>query len=121
MHHCDVEDTLKAGGLRRTAKRHRLLELFGQKRAWTVSQLHRHLNSGDLSTVYRNIQELQAKRIIDRVPLRGEEASYELASLPHHAHLLCAKCHEAECVPCPVKLRTAHNLEMSGLCSACRA
>ena len=121
MHRCHIEKTLKAGGLRRTAKRHRLLELFEQKRAWSVAQLHRRLGAGDLSTVYRNVQELQAKGLIDRVRLSGEEAFYELASLPHHAHLVCSRCSRAECVPCPVRIEAAHSLEMAGLCSDCRS
>ena len=118
--HCAIEETMTLSGLRRTDKRHRLLELLAEKWAWSVAELHRALGRGDLSTVYRNVQDLLAKSVIRQVPLPGEEARYELASLPHHAHLVCANCDRAECVPCPVRLRADHSLEMKGLCSLCR-
>jgi Fur family ferric uptake transcriptional regulator len=119
-HHCHIEKTLKAGGLRQTKKRHRLLAYFQEKRAWSAAELHHRLGGGHLSTIYRNIHDLLKNGIISEVQLRGEEARYELAQAPHHAHLVCRRCSRAECVPCPVRTQTDHSLEMRGLCSLCQ-
>lgn len=119
-HHCQIENTLKAGGLRQTKKRHRLLSFFVEKRAWSAAELHRRLGGGHLSTVYRNLRSLVNNGLISEVRLRGEEARYEIARAPHHAHLICQRCRRAECIPCPVRTQTEHTLEMRGLCSACR-
>jgi Fur family ferric uptake transcriptional regulator len=120
MKGCRIEKLLEANELRRTKWRYLIMALFCQKRAWSVAELHRRLDAADLSTVYRNVHDLLRHNIISRVSLRGEEARYELSSLPHHAHLICQKCGRADCVPCPVKLHSEHRLEMSGLCPACR-
>jgi len=120
MHQCQIEGILSSHGLRRTRSRHRLLELFARPRAWSVAELHRQLGDADLSTVYRNVHFLRRKGIIDGVPLHGGQARFELARTRHHAHLVCERCHRAECVPCPVRAKSDHYFELRGLCSVCR-
>ncbi len=120
MHRCELENLMEDRGLRKTRQRHRLLELIGERRAWSVAELHHRLKAADLSTVYRNVQELLKKGVLSEVRLRGAEVRYEPAGLGHHAHLICGRCRRAECVPCPVDLRSEHHLELNGLCSACR-
>ncbi len=120
MHSCSIENTLKAAGLRRTEKRHRLLTLFRRRRAWSVAELHRQLPGADLSTVYRNVDFLLRKGLVTSVPLRGGEARFELSRTPHHAHLVCSRCGRAECIPCPVRIKSDHYFEQRGLCSACQ-
>jgi len=121
MHRCAIEKTLHSSGLRRTAKRHRLLELFRKPRAWSVAELHRQLPGADLSTIYRNVDFLRRKGILETVPLRGGQTRFELAQAPHHAHLVCDRCRCAECIPCPVRTKDDHYFERRGLCSRCGA
>jgi len=118
----DIEKHLKISGLRRTKDRQQLLVLFAEKRTWTVAELHRRLGTADLSTVYRNVQKLLAAGVLNMAHLHDNQAHYEMAQRPHHAHLICNRCRAAQCVPCPVKgLDAEHLLEMRGLCPACRA
>ena len=119
MHRCAIEKTLKSSGLRLTQKRHRLLSLFRRRQAWSIAELHRQLSGADLSTVYRNVDFLLRKGIVENVPLRGGQSRFELARTPHHAHLVCDRCQRAECIPCPVKAKTDHYFEQRGLCSVC--
>ena len=118
-HPAAKKKNVKVRGLRRTARRSRLLQFFDEGRAWTAAELHRRLASSDLSTVYRNLHRLADKGVIIEVALSGGEARFESAKRPHHAHLLCARCGRAECVPCPADIATEHRLELRGLCSAC--
>ena len=108
-------------GLRTTAARRRLLEIFTADRAWTAVQTARRLGTADLSTVYRNMHLLTDRRILAVAPISGEETYFELAGRPHHEHLICEKCGEGVCVPCPLKgNRRRHRLEFYGFCPTCR-
>ncbi len=120
MHRCELDNLMDDRGLRKTRQRHRLLELIGEPRAWTAAELHERLKAANLSTVYRNVQELLRKGVLREVRLSGVEVRYEPADRRHHAHLVCGRCRRAECVPCPVRLSQDHHLELNGLCSACR-
>lgn len=116
-----LKTDLKNSGLRLTKDRARILDFFVQKRTWTVPELHRRLKTTDLSTVYRNVQKLAEAGLLTVAHLHDRQPHYELARRSHHAHLVCARCHAAECVPCPVEhLPTKHELELKGVCSACR-
>lgn len=119
MHHCEVERDLGERGLRITKDRHAILKLFADRRAWTAAQIHKQLRGADLSTVYRNIRALEASGALAAAHVRGDEAYYELADLPHHDHLLCERCAAAECIPCPARKLATHRLELLGLCGAC--
>ncbi|OGL73939.1 hypothetical protein A3C96_02700 [Candidatus Uhrbacteria bacterium RIFCSPHIGHO2_02_FULL_60_10] len=114
-------DRLRARGLRQTKDRHELLNLFAQKRAWTVAELHRRLADANLSTVYRNIQKMTAVGLIRPIGQTGAEARFELSDRPHHAHLNCDRCAATACIPCPIDNLTAdHTLEMRGRCEECK-
>ena len=46
----------------------------------------------DRVTVFRNINLLVKKRLIDKVEFNEGKYRYEIASLPHHHHLVCTDC-----------------------------
>ncbi len=118
----DVDRHLKDSGLRRTKDRQQMLVLFAENRTWTVAELHRRIGTANLSTVYRNVQKLLAAGVLKTAHLHDNQAHYELAQRPHHAHLICDRCQAARCVPCPIKgMEAEHVLEMRGLCSTCRS
>jgi Fur family transcriptional regulator, ferric uptake regulator len=92
----EVLDLLRANGGRITSSRRILLE--------TLFQTDAHLNAEDLaqavqarapdihiSTVYRNLDELQRLGVISHSHLGHGPATYQLAS-DAHAHFICEEC-----------------------------
>lgn len=120
MHSCHIEEALGKRGLRKTADRHRILELFEETRTWTASEIAKRVRGADLSTVYRNLQTLCAEALIVATHSHDGEARYEAAGRPHHDHVTCAKCDTLSCIPCPVPKLPTHNLELAGVCDSCR-
>jgi Fur family ferric uptake transcriptional regulator len=114
------QEILSEHGLRSTADRKRILSLFMNDRAWSVSQLHDSLKDIDLSTVYRNVNALTEKGILSETPVKGKESRFELNGKDHHAHRVCESCEGVFCVPCPLTgTRDRHNLEIYTRCSGC--
>jgi len=52
----------------------------------------------NLSTIYRNLEELERLRVVDRTHLGHGPATYHLASAAH-GHLVCEKCGSMSEVP----------------------
>lgn len=52
----------------------------------------------NLSTIYRNLEELERLRVVDRTHLGHGPATYHLASAAH-GHLVCEKCGSMTEVP----------------------
>lgn len=119
MHDCHINKTLVERGLRRTSDRHRLMKLFEQPRAWTVSELARRMRGVTLSTVYRNIHALQRSGLIGMVTQDDQQSRFESIGRPHHDHLSCARCGGLFCVPCPIPRLATHTLRITGFCEAC--
>lgn len=94
-----VEEALamvRAAGGRATASRRILLEiLFGSEGHLSAEELGRQVQARapevHLSTIYRNLDELQRLGILSHSHIGHGAASYLLASLAH-AHFICAEC-----------------------------
>jgi Fur family transcriptional regulator, ferric uptake regulator len=94
-----VEEVLalvRARGGRATASRRILLEvLFEADEHLTAEELTRAVQSRapdvHLSTIYRNLEDLQDLGVIAHTHLGHGPATYQLASLAH-AHFLCESC-----------------------------
>jgi Fur family ferric uptake transcriptional regulator len=92
----EVLDLLRAKGGRVTTARRQLLEaLFEASTHATAEDLAAtvHARSPDvhLSTIYRNLDELERLGVIVHTHLGHGPASYHLASAPH-GHLVCEVC-----------------------------
>ena len=104
----------------------------------TVEQLARNVNilhddhTHDLSTIYRNVESLQAVGIIRRVEFGDGAARYELNE-GHNHYVRCVKCGQTDAIgTCDLdKLTqhverrlgyavTGHHLHLTGLCRRCR-
>jgi Fur family transcriptional regulator, ferric uptake regulator len=85
-----------------------------------------------LSTVYRNLEELERLGVIDSTRLRDGPATYHLASAAH-GHLVCEKCGSMTEVPDDMfrdlisSARTRygfainpHRFAMTGRCASCQ-
>lgn len=94
-----VEDVLalvRSKGGRATASRRILLEvLFEAPEHLTAEELTRAVQERapdvHLSTVYRNLEELEELGVVAHTHLGHGPATYQLASLAH-AHFLCEHC-----------------------------
>jgi Fur family transcriptional regulator, ferric uptake regulator len=94
-----IEDVLtivrQHGGRATPARRLLLQALFGSKEHRSAEELaaevRTHAPDVHLSTVYRNLEELERLGIIDSTRLGDGPATYHLASAAH-GHLVCEKC-----------------------------
>ena len=87
----------------------------------------------DEATVYRILKAFVESNILNRIELQEGKWRYELASLPHHHHIICTNCRAIEDIPnCKMKSIENllhnntkfkvkdHRLEFYGLCPDCR-
>ena len=101
-----IEDVLalvrKQGGRATPARRLLLQALFESRDHRSAEELaakvHSHAPDVHLSTVYRNLEELERLGVIDSTRLGEGRATYHLASAAH-GHLVCEKCGSMTEVP----------------------
>lgn len=89
--------------------------------------------SANLSTVYRTLDLMESKGLLDKCVMSDGRARYQLILEGHKHHITCTSCHKS--VPiniCPLenlerdvgnKMNfdiTGHRLELYGLCPKCR-
>ena len=87
-----------------------------------------------LSTVYRSVQVLADKGLVDVIRHGDGEARYRMCSPGHHHHLVCRSCGAAVELEAAAIERWAsgaaaahgfadisHNVELFGLCGRCSA
>lgn len=84
-------------------------------------------------TLYREIEFLKEKYVIQEVHFGTEEAFYESTEREHHHHMVCIKCKKIKDVPFEEELeqveekiykkmgysRHRHSIEFFGLCKKC--
>ena len=101
-----IDDVLarlrEQGGRATTARRLLLGALVASNGHRTAEELAAHvrLRAPDinLSTVYRNLDELERLKVVDRTHLGSGPATYHLASAAH-GHLVCERCGKITEVP----------------------
>jgi Fur family ferric uptake transcriptional regulator len=95
-------DDLKSTGLKVTAPRLKILELFqkGSQRHMTAEDVYRQLilqkMEIGLATVYRVLMQFEQADILKRSHFESERAVYELNEGEHHDHLVCLDCGRVE-------------------------
>jgi Fur family ferric uptake transcriptional regulator len=93
---------LRSTGLKVTAPRLRVLELFqtSTERHLTAEDVYRHfLADGTdigLATVYRVLTQFEQAGLLMRHHFEGGKAVYELNEGKHHDHLVCLQCGHVE-------------------------
>jgi Fur family transcriptional regulator, ferric uptake regulator len=136
----EVEDVLalvRLNGGRATPARRLLLQaLFGSREHRSAEELaaevHAQAPDVHLSTIYRNLEELERLGIIDSTRLGAGPATYHLASSAH-GHLVCEGCGSMIEVPDEIftdLVRVAradygfainpHRFAVTGRCAACQ-
>jgi len=104
-HHCDYSGLLEESGLGYTTNRHRVLEVIGDNsRPLSAQQIFDTLNRTDninRVTVYRILDLLLEKGLVDRISGGGRSFVYGLApnaNHPAHPHFYCKACGRLECL-----------------------
>ena len=85
------------GGRVTSARRLLLVALFANREHRSAEELAAEVQAQApdvaLSTIYRNLEELERLGVIDRTPLGRGPAAYHLASSAHgHGHFVCENC-----------------------------
>lgn len=135
-----VEDVLallrQRGGRATPARRLLLNALFASTRHRSAEDLaaevHTHAPDVNMSTIYRNLDELERLGIIDSTRLGSGPATYHLATAAH-GHLACEQCGTMTEVPDELfatLIRAAdasygfainpHRFAVTGRCANCR-
>ncbi len=98
----DTLDELKSTGLKATAPRLKILEIFqnAEQRHMTAEDVYRlllgeHSDIG-LATVYRVLTQFEQAGILSRNHFEAGKAVYELRDEQHHDHLVCLDCGHVE-------------------------
>lgn len=124
------------GGRATSARRLLLQALVGSREHLSAEELaaevRAHAPDVHLSTVYRNLEELERLGVVDSTRLGDGPATYHLSSSPH-GHLVCEKCGSMTEVPDAmfrdlvrsVRARygfaiNPHRLAVMGYCAACQ-
>jgi Fur family ferric uptake transcriptional regulator len=95
-------DELKSTGLKATAPRLKILEVFhrGDQRHMTAEDVYRVLLTENsdigLATVYRVLMQFEQADILIRSHFESGKAVYELNEGTHHDHLVCLDCGRVE-------------------------
>nr|CRH04535.1 Ferric uptake regulation protein [Candidatus Magnetococcus massalia] len=97
-----IDRELKSAGLKATAPRRRILELFQKKPEshWSAEDVYREMmEQGDdvgLATVYRVLTQFEQAGLLVRHNFDQGKAVFELNSDGHHDHLVCLDCGHVE-------------------------
>ncbi|HEY5561287.1 MAG TPA: Fur family transcriptional regulator [Clostridiaceae bacterium] len=86
----------------------------------------------DLSTVYRTLELLEEKSLVDKFDLGGGMNSFIIKKLGHKHTVECSKCHRELEIDCPmnqidelIRNKTGftpieHELNIKGICEQCK-
>jgi Fur family ferric uptake transcriptional regulator len=104
-HHCNYSKLLENSGLGYTLNRHRVLEVVGNSSSpLSAQQIFDTLSRTDdinRVTVYRILDLLVEKSLVDRISGGGRSFLYGLApneNHPAHPHFYCKSCGNLECL-----------------------
>ena len=104
-HHCNYLSLLEESGLGHTPNRQRVLEVIGNNNgALSAQQIFDTLSRTDninRVTVYRILDLLVEKGLVDRISGGGRSFVYGLApneNHPAHPHFYCKSCGNLECL-----------------------
>lgn len=136
----DYKELLKREGLKNTKHRNSVLDILENSEQPVTAEciflkLKEENVSINLSTVYRVLEKLYEKRLINKTNITDEsKALYEINHMEHKHHLVCVGCKKMFSVDeCPIeeyektlqkKLGfdiTGHKLEIYGYCRDCKA
>ena len=130
---------LKQHGLRNTAFRQRVLEVFINKKEMALSnpQIENDLTDYDRITLYRTLKSFEQAGIIHQAIDGSNDSKYALCSddcdvhdhHDDHAHFLCSNCNVTTCLDHvltePISMPAGYSIEkmhlaITGVCPDCK-
>jgi Fe2+ or Zn2+ uptake regulation protein len=138
--HRTIESRLQREGQRYTGRRRRLVDILARAGSpLAIPEIVRRRRDLAVSSVYRNLADLEDAGVVRRVITEEEHGRYELAEdlTGHHHHLLCSNCGRVEDVDLPAGFEqtldraldrlardagfatVSHRLDLIGLCRDC--
>ncbi|MEM0942906.1 MAG: Fur family transcriptional regulator [Pseudomonadota bacterium] len=89
----EMEDALRSKGLRLTRQRVAILQVLEEADDHPdANELHRRIQEIDssvsLATVYRTLNVLEDKNVVQRHAFEGAPARFETTDAPHHDHII---------------------------------
>jgi Fe2+ or Zn2+ uptake regulation protein len=135
-----AQERLRGAGLLYTKGRRQLMELLAEcGRPVTMAELVDLRPRLTLSSMYRNVVDLEATGLVQRVAGTDDRTRYELAEelIGHHHHTLCTECGAVEDFVIPDHVESAlesaltaglassgfdpsgHRLDVLGVCASC--
>ena len=133
-----ITQKLRSEGQRITPARARVISFFAEGGIFDALALSEKLLLDGLNlnktTIYRELDFLQSRGIIQEITVGGSRKLYELVG--HHHHIVCSGCQKVACLPSgeveeALKkyedlaanktdfIITHHHLTMNGLCQNC--
>ncbi len=123
--------------MRKTPVYKGLMTVFGSaRRPYAVGELLEALYKSGLqpnkTTVYRQLEKMEAEGLVHRVNISDTNATYEAANESHHHHLVCEKCGDVRDIIMKDEKNLlkeiaahgfapkVHKLEIFGLCAVCK-
>ena len=130
-----IDKLLKQHNLRLTKPRQQVFEVLRQSAVpLTISDIAKKCKNVDRASVYRTLVTFDQLHIVSAIAI-GWKNYYELAEpfIPHHHHLYCIHCQNAEPIQTPeleqlvgylsCKHQFAvvkHHFELEGICKNCQ-
>lgn len=133
----ELERFLKKNNIKVTKGRLNILNvLLESEDAVTVDYIYEQCRKNglkiDLSTVYRTMEILENKNIVEKLNLGEDKFSYIIKKESHKHTLECSLCHKEVEIDCPmlqieeiIKNKTGftlteHDLKIKGICDECK-
>jgi Fur family ferric uptake transcriptional regulator len=92
-----IEQIIEDKNLKLTNARKELLELFvASNKPLSFEDMKAHLKM-DKATFYRNVSKFESEAILSSFESNDKKRYYEISQTPH-AHFVCNKCKEIECI-----------------------
>ncbi len=138
--HLMAEQRVRAAQLMYTKGRRQLVELLADlSRPATMPELLEQQPRLTLSSVYRNMTDLETAGVVQKVIGSDERTRYELAEdlIGHHHHSICTRCGTVDDFVIPTRTEKAldaalakalaesgfrpsgHRLDVIGICTTC--
>lgn len=135
----DIEEAVRASGGRMTAQRRLILDALSKTKHHTTAEdlaqrVRRKNPRIDSSTVYRNLEALEALGEVRHTHIDGRVTRWHRTDVTPHGHLVCRSCGAeqevalATLAPFAKRLRTEHGFNadlehaaIAGICRRCAA
>lgn len=130
-----IDGLLKQHNLRLTKPRQQVFDVLQQSAVpLTISDIAKKCKNVDRASVYRTLVTFDQLHIVSAVAI-GWKNYYELAEpfIPHHHHLYCIRCQNAEPIQTPELEQLVgylsrkhqftvvkHHFELEGICKNCQ-